>query len=192
MPGTLYEITANGAEFIGREELGLDNKNLKSRQVAFLMMVLILTGCGRAAPPKSQTSRWTPLNPPDKIIVYKNGKAIEVAKKSKDFDRIFNLSIKRFSRTLDTVQLAVLQGWETKLKREPLGLEFVYSDEQIFGYTTNGVQPFRYNRLFFPLDTNPNRSNGLMYYAYGNGELIGPHGGLQNSNELIDLLTNIN
>jgi hypothetical protein len=165
------------------------NTRLKLKLVGLLIIMLFIIGCGTKTSPTSPNGSWTPLNPPEKIIIYRDGKALEVNKESKDFATIFNLSLKRFIRTLDLAQLQTLQGWESQLKKEQMGLEFQYSNEQTFGYTAKGVQPFSYDRLFFPLGT---RDQTLLFYANGKEEAHGPHGMLQNSSELVDLITNMN
>ena len=162
--------------------------------ITIMIFSLFISGCDET----KETETLSPRNPislPDNIIIYKNGVQAEVDKKDSRFKQIVSLTNKRLSSKTATVLDHIDDKAVEQLKKDTLGLEFIYSTEHNLSIKSYGFTPFKYYRLFFPLinDMKENKQRHITdCLQHGDKEhyLNSSRGPLVDSKELIELLKN--
>lgn len=126
------------------------------------------------------------LPKPEKIIVYNEGVQKELDKNSEDFNKILELTNKRFKRNLSIGKDIVDDKSIEFARSRGVGIEFVYSRNH-FMFCTH---PFIYDRLYFDLFLYNTPGTGFAHAM--SGQYLGHSlGNLTYSKNLVDLVTNI-
>lgn len=140
---------------------------------------------------------------PNKIIVYKLGKAKILNSKDSSFNEILSLTNKRLDKNmLSTVKDggSINNNYINDLKRSTLSVEFIYTSQQKMEIDNDNFTPIKYYKLFFQLKDLKSNNNNDGYdshnktFQYANalnytGSSRGP---LKESKELINTINNIN
>lgn len=143
-----------------------------------LIICLCFCGCGE--------KHVDVVPAPDKIIIYKNGKLNEINKDNNKFSKIVNLLNERFDKAVLSEVLSKMNDESlSKLKKEELSMEFIYSKEQVFDYKQKS---FKYKKLFFPLKIKSNLDEEDEFYYAEDDKYTFPLARLPRSEDLIDLL----
>lgn len=133
---------------------------------------------------------------PDQISVH-NGEVTVIMDKSdlKDqiniFKKFTNLVNGRIIHNISTAQDIINNSEIENLKKNPIWVEFSYSNEKEMHITGDGFQPFKYTKLFFVLEsTDGNKENysivNTLQYGDSNGYKDCSRGPLKYSQKLVD------
>jgi len=134
----------------------------------------------------------TKLPIPTKIIIYNEGGQKELDKTNDNFQKIINLTNKRFHKQLYVAQDIVDDNSISNFHKDGLGIEFLYSESHTF----TGEIPFTYDKLYFQLTSNKyGNGQGSTVYTFQHGNqghyLEYSRGELGYSKELVDLVNKI-
>ena len=88
---------------------------------------------------------------PDKIIIYNKNTVKEIDKTNSEFKKILQFTNSRFHNKLSTAQDIIDDTKMESIRKDGLGMEFVYSNEQELSIKGDGFQPFKYHKLYFQL-----------------------------------------
>ena len=170
-----------------------------------VIILLTISGCSFKEANPTPIPDQTPvqiqsfISNPDQIILYKDSKPIQLDKGNKDYAEIVRLTNERFSNKISVVKDIVDNAYVNGLKKrkESLGLEFVYSQEQTMKIKGNDSASFKYNRLFFLLVDNvlssaqPSIKTEFLQYGDLTNYKDSSRGPLASSKNLIDLVLKI-
>lgn len=130
---------------------------------------------------------------PDRIIIYSNGNSKELDKNSSEYKKVVELTEKRFhdkiSTALDIIDDSVITG----IRKDGLGMEFIYSNEQELTIKADGFQPFKYYKLYFQLTSQKygsSQGSTVHTFQYGDKEHYkdSSRGPLKYSEELVKVV----
>lgn len=175
---------------------------MKLRQSIVIFIVLFcisLVGCQQSDKVNSKEigkSIGTVLSRPDKIIIYNKEKSKELDNNDVKFDKIVELTNKRFHDKLSTALDVIDESNSTTIVRDGLGIEFIYSNEQELSIKGDGFTPFKYNRLYFQLTSEKyGDSQGSPVHTFIHGDTNhykgSSNGPLIYSKELVNLVKEI-
>lgn len=133
------------------------------------------------------------LPKPDKILIYSNGNTKELDKDSSEYKKVVQLTEKRFHDKLSTAKDIIEDSTMNDIRKDGLGIEFLYDNEQELSIKGNGFQPFKYYKLYFQLTSKKaGNSQGSMVHTlqYGDKEHYKDcsRGPLKYSEKLVSLL----
>ncbi|AWI07798.1 hypothetical protein B9W14_16755 [Clostridium drakei] len=130
------------------------------------------------------------IDVPDKIIVYSEGKQKVIEKSNKKTDNIVKIANKRFNQKVFNIKKDVSEELINKRKNDALSIEFIYLQEHEMDIIGNGVKPFRYTRLFFPIQMEGprNEEECFMYYGDGRKYFDNPIANLYYNEDLVNVL----
>lgn len=164
--------------------------------IIFILFCFSLTGCqqpDKVIGKEIGKPIGTVLSNPDKIIIHDKEKAKELDKNDERFDKIVEMTNKRFHSKLSTALDIIDESSSTNVIRDGLGVEFIYNNEQELSINGDGFTPFNYNKLYFQLTSEKygdSQGSPVHYLVHGDkyrykGSSNGP---LKYSKELIDLV----
>jgi hypothetical protein len=136
------------------------------------------------------------LSMPDKIIISNNNTSKELDKTNSDFKKIVELTNSRFHSKLSTSLDIIDDETMESIRKDGLGMEFIYSNEQNFSIKGDGFQPFKYYKLYFQLTSEKygNEQGSTvhtMQYGDNNHYKDCSRGPLKYSEELIKIVENL-
>ena len=133
------------------------------------------------------------MKAPDKILIHSNGTTKELHKDSSEYKKVVQLTEKRFHDKLSTAQDFIDDSTMDGIKKDGLGIEFLYKKEQELSIKGDGFKPFKYYMLYFQLKSDENgNSQGSMVHTlqYGDKDHYkdSSRGPLKYSEELVKLV----
>jgi hypothetical protein len=133
------------------------------------------------------------LNPPDKMILYVDGTSKEIVKSDARFVQIVDLTNTRFHDKLSTVNDIVDDDAMEYIRKDGMGIEFVYFKENELSIKGDGFRPLRYSKLYFPLTSKRfGYAQGSKVHTFQHAENGSyteySRGPLEYSEELVDLV----
>jgi len=136
------------------------------------------------------------LSTPDKIIFYNKDNRKELDKTDENFNKIVDLTNKRFHNKMSTAQDIIQDDGSGVINRDGLGVEFIYFDEKEMSIKGDGFQPFKYNKLYFQLTSEKyGNAQGSPVHSlqYGDKDQYkgSSRGPLKYSEELVNLVSNL-
>lgn len=164
--------------------------------IVFLLFCISLIGC-------TQTDKIngnqigkelkSVLPTPDKILIYSNGNTKELDKDSSEYKKVVQLTEKRFHNKLSTATDIIDDSTINDMRKDGLGIEFLYNNEQELSIKGDGFQPFKYYKLYFQLTSEKyGNSQGSTVHTlqYGDKEHYKgcSRGPLKYSEELVKLV----
>jgi len=137
-----------------------------------------------------------PFSLPNSIIIYGIENSFELSKDDVNYLKIVELLNERIDNKISTVKDIIDDEEISKIKKDGLGIELIYKDEQELAVKGDGFKAFRYNRLYFQLTSE---KYGDFQYSiidnlqYGDKEHYkdSSRGPLKYSEELIKLVRRI-
>lgn len=167
--------------------------------IIFLLFCISLVGCTQADKINGKQigkQIKNVLPTPDKIIIYSSGGAKELDKKTPEYKKVLELTEKRFHDKISTALDIINDSTMEDIRKDGLGMEFIYSNEQELSIKGDGFQPFKYNKLYFQLTSQKaGNSQGSMVHTlqYGDNEHYkdSSRGPLKYSEELIKLIESL-
>ncbi|MFD3158833.1 hypothetical protein ACFIJ5_18650 (plasmid) [Haloimpatiens sp. FM7330] len=136
------------------------------------------------------------ISVPDKMIIYANKTEKEVNKQSNEFDKIFKLTNERFKFTLYSAKDIINDVYVDNLKKQTLGVEFIYSKKQKLKYFSNfSHNILEFDKLYFPLIEENKKIDKYsivhtFQYGYNNHYINSSMGNLHYSKQLIEIIKN--
>lgn len=91
------------------------------------------------------------LPAPDKILIYSNGNTKELYKDSSEYKKVLQLTEKRFHDKICSCQDFINDSIMKGIRKDGLGIEFLYNKEQELSIKGDDFQPFKYYKLYFQL-----------------------------------------
>ncbi|MBL4931225.1 hypothetical protein [Clostridium paridis] len=136
------------------------------------------------------------LSMPDKIIIYSNNTSKVLDKTNSDFKKLVDLTNSRFHNKLSTSQDIIDDTTIESMKKDGLGMEFIYSNEQDLSIKGDGFQPFKYHKLYFQLTSEKYgnaQGSSVHTLQYGDKDHYKDcsRGPLRYSEELIKIVENL-
>lgn len=111
------------------------------------------------------------LPTPDKILIYSNGNIKEVDKYSSEYTKIVELTKKRFHKKIFICKDIIDDSGMEYLRKDGLGIELLYNNEQELSIKSGGLQPFKYYKLYFQLTSQKyGSSQGSMVHTFQYGD----------------------
>lgn len=164
-----------------RGETGVKNRILFILVFAFILQLYLTSCCNE--------ERGC-IGIPDKIIVYSEGKQKVIKKSDKKMDSIVKITNKRFNPKVFNIKKDVSEELINKRKNDALSIEFIYLQEHEMDIIGDGVKPFRYTRLFFPIQMEGprNEEECFMYYGDGRKYFDNPMANLYYNEDLVNVL----
>lgn len=136
------------------------------------------------------------LPKPDKTLIYSNGNTKELDKDSSEYKKVVQLTEKRFHDKLSTAKDIIEDSTMNDIRKDGLGIEFLYDNEQELSIKGDGFQPFKYYKLYFQLTSEKSgNSQGSIVHTlqYGDKEHYkdSSRGPLKYSEELVSLVESL-
>jgi hypothetical protein len=136
------------------------------------------------------------LTPPDKIILYAYGTQKEIEKSDPRFAQIVDMTNKRFHNKLSTAKDMIDDEAMEHLRKDGLGVEFIYFNQRDMSIKGDGFQPFKYYKLYFQLTSQKSGyEQGSKVHTFQHAEKDGyteySRGPLKYSEELVNLVKDI-
>lgn len=133
------------------------------------------------------------LAAPEKIVIYDKGSTKEISISNAQFNKIVELTNKRFHDKLSTASDVINDSTMGDIRKDGLGIEFFYSSEQQLAIEGDGFKAFKYNKLYFQLtsDRSGNKYGSSVHtLQYGDKEhyMDCSRGPLKYSQELIKIV----
>lgn len=171
--------------------------------ISMMILCIVLTGCSNTKVennPKNgvQVASVTQLSNentnsktykyfaiPDKIIFNNHGKEKVIENGSDLFNKILDLTDKRFSNNISFYKLVTEIEALNNMKQNELVLEFIYSDIKETEYEGYSNISRKYKRLIMPLT---GKVSNYLYFDDGKKYCYGPIGTLSPSNDLVNIL----
>ncbi|MDD7794150.1 hypothetical protein [Clostridium sp. 'White wine YQ'] len=136
------------------------------------------------------------LSTPDKIIIYNNNTSKVLDKTNSDFKKIVDLTNSRFHNKLSTAKDIIDDTTMESIKKDGLGMEFIYYNEQDLSIKGDGFQPFNYHKLYFQLTSEKygnEQGSSVHTLQYGDKDHYKDcsRGPLKYSEELVTTVENL-
>lgn len=111
------------------------------------------------------------LPAPDKILIYSNGKTKKLDKNSSEYKKVVQLTEKRFHDKICSCQDIINDSIMKFMRRDGLGIEFLYNKEQELSIKNKGFEPFKYYKLYFQLTSEKyGNEQGSMVHTLQYGD----------------------
>ena len=164
--------------------------------IVFLLFCISLIGCTQADKINGKQigkELKNVLPKPDNILIYSNGNTKELGKDSSEYKKVVQLTEKRFHDNLSTVKDIIDDSTMNGIRKDGLGIEFLYNNQQELSIKGDGFQPFKYYKIYFQLTSQKyGNSQGSMVHTlqYGDKEHYKgcSRGPLKYSKELVRLV----
>lgn len=156
----------------------------------FIVLSISLIGCSNEKGKDIENV----LSIPNKIVIYKNGTTIDVENTRKEYKSIFELTNSRFHDKMSTAQDSIDDSSIEYMKKDGIGVEFIYNAEQTMEVKGEGFKPFTYYKLYFQLDSKKSgNAQGSSVHTLCHGDKDNykeySRGPLKYSEELVSIVT---
>lgn len=175
---------------------------MKLRIVSLLMVLIFcisLVGCTQSDKINGKQigkELKNVLQTPDKIVIYSNVGSKELDKNSSEFKKLVELTENRFHDKLSTVQDIIDDSTMSDIRKDGLGIEFLYNNEQEIAIKGDGFQSFKYYKLYFQLtsqkyDSSQGSTVHTLQYADKDHYKDCSRGPLKYSEKLVKLVEDL-
>lgn len=157
-------------------------KKISMLMIFVIILCTILTGCSKATATQKSYKYFAE---PNKIVFYNNGKETTFKKGSDSFNKILELTDKRFGEQVDFYSMVIDMKDLNPMNQNEMMLEFTYSENVETKYQL--AQPFskKYNKLLMPLN---GKYTNCMFFDNGDVVSSGPIATLSAPDDLIKIL----